>query len=362
MNSHLDSDTQVQSIMSDQTGDTSVGDLNYLESQVTSALQDVTALKIPTPAVAYQKSLVADLLYEKNLIPLYNLAQTDPVRATIVFQVEDARFDSVETNFLNQAQSLTNETLSLQQTQPSPQGMLLSLLNGTFGIQQAHAQLIVSDPILETPYTTVQIPAVVQQNSALDSIQLPEQNANLQLNLTAHAQQVGTSASLFSLISSIHVQNMGQRLEALLKNTLLQILRNTLIAIIQREVVAWINGSGAPRFITNWGTQLVDAAQTSALNSINTLFDPNGCTFPAFIGQEKITLNAFYKPGSNACANQFAAALGSNSFQQFYNNFKNGGFIAFGASTLPSGNPYGNLFFNAQTVQFAYQLNKEQAN
>ena len=69
MNSHLDSDTQVQSIMSDQTGDTSVGDLNYLESQVTSALQDVTALKIPTPAVAYQKSLVADLLYEKNLIP-----------------------------------------------------------------------------------------------------------------------------------------------------------------------------------------------------------------------------------------------------------------------------------------------------
>ena len=95
--------------------------------------------------------------------------------------------------------------------------MLLSLLNGTFGIQQAHAQLIVSDPILETPYTTVQIPAVVQQNAALDSIQLPEQNANLQLNLTAHAQQVGTSASLFSLISSIHVQNMGQRLEAFLK-------------------------------------------------------------------------------------------------------------------------------------------------
>ena len=95
--------------------------------------------------------------------------------------------------------------------------------------------------------------------------------------------------------------------------------------------------------------------ETSALNSINTLFDPNGCTFPAFIGQEKITLNAFYKPGSNACANQFAAALGSNSFQQFYNNFKNGGFIAFGASTLPSGNSYGNLFFNAQTVQFAYQ-------
>jgi hypothetical protein len=76
--------------------------------------------------------------------------------------------------------------------------------------------------------------------------------------------------------------------------------------------------------------------------------------YPAFIPQIKVTLNAYYKPGGNICANQFAAALGSNSFQQFYNNFSNGGFIAFGASTLPSGNPYGQMFFNAQSVQLAY--------
>jgi hypothetical protein len=336
MNSHLDTNAQVQSIVGDTSGSADASDLSFVGAQVESALQDASALQVPTPAVAYQKSLITDLVYEKNLIQLNTLAQTDPVKASLLFQQEDNRFYAVQTNFLDQAQSLTSKTLSLQKPAPNISGMILSFINNTFSISQANAQLVVDEPVL-------------------DAITIPYDNANQTLDLTSHAQQVASSASLFSLISSIHVQNLGQRLEALLQNTLLQILKNTLVAIIQREVLTWIQGSGAPRFITNWGTQLVNAAQASALNSINTLFDQNGCTFPAFIGQEKITLNAFYKPGSNVCANQFAAALGANSFQQFYNNFANGGFIAFGASTLPSGNSYGNLFFNAQTVAFSYK-------
>ena len=92
----------------------------------------------------------------------------------------------------------------------------------------------------------------------------------------------------------------------------------------------------------------MNAAQASALNAINA--EMSCGVYPAFIPQIKVTLNAFYKSGGNTCANQFSAALGANTFQQFYNNFKNGGFVAFGASTLPSGNPYGQLFFNAQSV------------
>ena len=69
-----------------------------------------------------------------------------------------------------------------------------------------------------------------------------------------------------------------------------------------------------------------------------------------------ITLKSFYTPSTNsACANLFQAALGANSFQQFYNNFSNGGFIAFGASMLPSGNPYGTEFFEAQKSDIAYR-------
>jgi len=66
----------------------------------------------------------------------------------------------------------------------------------------------------------------------------------------------------------------------------------------------------------------------------------------------KLTLGAYYKPtgGSNFCANQFQAALSGNSLQQFTSNFQNGGWVAYGASMLPSGNYDGGVFFNAQVV------------
>ena len=343
IDSHLNKNSQVQSIVGDQTGNTSASDLAFVESQVQSALQDISSVKVPTPAVAYQKSLLADLVYEKNLIQLNSLTQTDPVKAALVFQQEDEKFYSIQTNFLDQGQDLASRTVSLQQS--SLKGILLSFFNNTFGIPQAHAQLPVT--------VTTDIPT-----QAYDlSYQIPLENANETLQLTDHAVAVGGWTGLFSALSAISVQNMGMKLEAILRNTLLQILKNTIIAIIQQKVLTWIQGSGAPKFITNWGTQLVNAAQTSAINAINAQMSCG--TYSAFIPQIKVTLNAYYKPGGNTCANQFAAALGANSFQQFYNNFANGGFVAFGASTLPSGNPYGQMFFSAQSVALAY--NNQQA-
>ena len=350
LDSHLDAtNTQVQNIVNNESNSASASDITYVESQTQSALQDVASLKVPSAAVAYQKSLLAELVYEKNMARLNELAQTDPVKASLIFQQEDPKFISVETDFLNQGTAFATVNLSLKKTSANSLNPFLSFFQETFGVSQALALDAVATPDADAN--------IAAQNAANQAAYQQLFGAQTHANVVLQATQgsdTAQSTSLLSLISSIHLQNEGEKLEALLKNTLLQILKNTLVAIIQREVLTWIQGSGAPKFITNWGTQLVNAAQTSAINSINSLFDQNGCTFPAFIGQEKIILNAFYKPGSNACANQFAAALGSNSFQQFYNNFKNGGFVAFGASTLPSGNPYGSLFFNAQTVAFSY--------
>jgi hypothetical protein len=303
LNNHLDA--QVQSIAGDQTDSATTGDITYVESQVQNALQDAASLKTPTPAAAYQKSLLANLVYEKNMLQLYSLAQTDPVKASLIFQQEDTKFSAVKQNFLDQAQELTSNYLSLEQIPQKPQNeILLSFINNTFGVPEAHALWPVFDP------------------------------------------------ATWALIGTNEWTDIQSQLEAVLKNTLLQILKNTLTALIQQKVLAWVQGSGAPRFITNWGTTLINAAQTNALNALNQ--DMTCGTYSAFIPQITVTLKAFYSPGSNACANQFQAALGANSFQQFYNNFSNGGFIAFGASTLPSGNPYGAQFFEAQKTDISF--------
>jgi hypothetical protein len=303
LSNHLNA--QVTTIVENGTDSADTEDISYVTSQVRGALQDAASLKTPTSAEAYQRSLLTELVYEKNMLDLYTVAQTDPVKASLVFQQEEDKFSSVQQNLLNQAQDLENNTLSLQQAPKTQHGdILLSFINNTFSVPQAHAMWPVFDP------------------------------------------------ATWGLIEANQFSTIGHQLLVMLKNTLLQILKNTLIAIIQKKVLVWIQGSGAPRFITNWGTQLVNAAQMTAINAINAQMSCG--VYPAFVGQIKVTLNAFYKTGDNTCANQFAAALGANTFQSFYNNFQNGGFVAFGGSTLPSGNPYGSLFFNAQSVGVTY--------
>ena len=103
MNAHFNNNAQMQSILGDQSGGTDTSDLAYIEAQTQSALQDVASLKVPTPAVAYQKSLIADLVYEKNLAQLNNVAQTDPVKASLLFQQEDNQFYYAQMNFLVEA-------------------------------------------------------------------------------------------------------------------------------------------------------------------------------------------------------------------------------------------------------------------
>lgn len=306
LNNHLNGNAQVQSILSDQADSPTQGEFDYIGSQMQGAIQDDASLEVPTAAVPYQKALLTELVYEKNMVQLNDLAQTDPVKASLIFEQEDQKFSSVQENLMNQAQDLESQYLSLQQVPGQKGNIVLSFINNTFGIPRANALLPVFDP------------------------------------------------ATWGLIEANQAQDIANELENLLKNTLLQILKNTLIAIIQREVLTWVQGSGAPRFITNWGTQLVNAAQQSAINIINGQIK-NCSVYSAFIPQVKITLNAFYKPASGgSCANQFQAALGAYNFQQFYNNFANGGFVAFGASQLPSGNPLASQFFSSQAVSFAY--------
>ena len=133
----------------------------------------------------------------------------------------------------------------------------------------------------------------------------------------------------------------------------LQIAKNILMALIQQKVLAYIQNSGAPRFITNWGAEMVNAAEQSALNAINSNF---ACVNPnTVLPRIQVILNAIYKPGNNACAAQFQSALSSNNLQNFYNNFSNGGFVTFGQTLVPSNDFYGGLFFTAQDTGQAAQ-------
>lgn len=289
--------SNVQTIVSNPTPDPSQA--NFVASQMEQTLSDAIALPVPKPLTAFQESLITMLVYEKNELQLAANVGDDPVKTSLILQDEETKYDAAVQNFQTQLQNAS--ALQGFSFGTGPQGQessAVSFLDGALDIQTAHAQWLTFD-----------------------------------------------------------ASDFANWIESFAKNIALQILKNTLIALIQRKVLAWVQGSGAPRFITSWGTTLISSYEQSALNAINSQMSCG--TFPAFIPQIKLTLGTFYQPGNNACANQFQAALGANTFQQFQNNFQNGGWVAFGASTLPSGNLYSSQFFAAQIAENTAQNSKQ---
>ncbi len=310
LSAHIDD--RVKSILNN-SGDADTSDLAYIQSQMQQTLGDTLALQTPSQLVPFQKDMVKIFVYDKNFFQLLTLAQTDPVKASLIFQTEDSKFQLAEQKLQEDSQAIANNAVSLQGKDDSQNG-LLAIVDNILGIPTAHAQWQVFDP------------------------------------------------ATWTLISTNQLQNIEQQLEDAIKNTLLQILKNVLIALVQRKVLVWIQGSGAPRFITNWSTQLVTAYTQRAITYINSQYGPLACGYPGLLPQISVMLKLPYSNGNNSCANTFQAALSGHTLQQFYNNFSQGGWLAFGAGSAPTNNYYDSLYFgsiavglNARNAQQAVQ-------
>ena len=298
MTSHVTA--RVQTILSNADA-ADANDLTYVQSQVQQALGDTLALEIPASLVHFQKDLVRIFVYDKNFFQLLTLAQTDPVKASLIFQGESSNFQLAQQEFQKDSQEIASGTVSLQSNKDSS-NILVVAFDHVFGIPTAHAMWPVFDP------------------------------------------------ATWGLISANQWENIQNQLWTVLKNTLLQILKNTLIALVQRKVLVWIQGSGTPRFIRNWSTEIVNAYTQTALKAINSAIS---CNYSGFATQLNAAIRLPYTGVSGpSCSNPFAKALGGNTLQQFRNNFANGSWLAFGVGSMPTNNYYSSLFFSSQLVDY----------
>jgi hypothetical protein len=281
--------------MVNNTSGADPSNVGYVQSSVTHALDATAALQTPANLADFQKSLVRFLVYEKNALSLAENANTDPVKTSLIFQNERLKYNVVLNEFKNQfekAQTIKGFSLGAPTSGGKDAG--LSFLGAILGIETAHAQWLTFD-----------------------------------------------------------AANLGEMIWQYVQDIILQILKNTLISFIQNKVLKWIQGSGAPMFIQNWASDLVNAGEMSAINAINSNYacvNPN-TVFP----RVQIILNAIYKPGNNVCAMQFQSALSSGNLTNFFSNFSNGGFVTFGQTLMPSNDFYGGLFFTAQNAGKAAQ-------
>jgi hypothetical protein len=282
--------TNLTNIVSDSNPDPS--QVGVVETQIQAALGDLLALQVPTPLVGLQKGLVKIFVYEKNELQLTQNASTDPLKTALILQGEQDKFTAALTNLQTQIDQAAQVGLSFNKNIKEASSPF-AFLNVILGIHEAHALFGVGDIVFD--------PGV-----------------------------------------------FGRLILTYINDISLQILKNTLIALIQRHVLSWVQGSGAPRFIQNWGLTLINSYEQTALSVLNSKF---ACISPSILPQLRATLGTFYRPATNNfCANTFQAALGGNTLQQFSNNFSRGGWLAFGTASLPTNNYYGGLYFSAQII------------
>ena len=256
----------------------------YVHDQVQSALQNIGELKVPAPAANLQRSLVKLLVYEKNLAGLaQNLSGNDPLRATLVLQAQSPKYSAALMDFENQLQkNPAGPAISFGATfQQKPSGVTAFFQN-LVGIKTANAQWLTFD------------------------------------------------AAAF-----------GQMLLKYLEDLALQIIKNEIIKELQGTVLKWIQGSGAPRFIQNWGTTLVNAYTTEATNVLNQQMK---CVNPVIVPRLSLLLQSPAIPNSNSsgfCAAQFQNQLSSGKLTQLYNSFEQGGLDSYLKLFQPGGNDFG---------------------
>ena len=274
-------------------GATDPASLSTVAPAIQNTLSDAAQTPTPASLVGFQKSLVKMLVYQKNMLALAQAANTDPVKASVIYQAEELKYTVALQDFENEAQKASQKNLfsfnSFKMGSVSkPPSVFVALFNSVLGVQTAHAFLGVGDIDFD--------PAV-----------------------------------------------FGQFILQLVNSTILQILKNTITAFLQQRVLKWIQGSGAPKFVQQWGSAMATAYTNKALASmsqvlavscpnIQTALKPMQANLQASAG---VGGGAGGGAGGNSSAKALACPIPASSQGQL-NNFY-GSFNAAGVQGLSGG-------------------------
>ena len=275
-------------------------------SQIQAALAASLAVPTPPAFVNFQRDFIRALIYDKNSARLVAESTNDPVKAALILQGENAKYAAVISELQAQQQKISSQGVSFLNNTPNAKPPLIAEI---FGINTAHAQWSVFD-----------------------------------------------------------WANLSQLIKTYVENVALQILKNSLVSLIQQKVLTWIQGSGAPQFVQDFGQQMVSSYESAAMN---TIAQYTQCVPPveATTLDQLLTTPAAAQnlPGTNAspgqvgnfCSAEFNSAIVDQGVSQFAYGFTN--FNNYLQLFEPGGNIWSAAFQTSDAAQQAGG-NNQQAN
>ncbi len=272
-----------------------------VEKRAAASLNELKSLSVPKPFVALHTSIVRLVAYEDNILKLANNFTADPIKAALIIQGYSARYTAAVDNVQTQLDQ-TRAAIGSLYPGRSERG-IIGAIEEFFVPHRAYA-FGAGVPVFDTP------------------------------NL---------------------IQNTGQLAKTIweqLQEMLISFLTNTVLNELTHEIITWIQGGGKPMFITNWQTFLDDTVKTAAQLSIGVVA-ANICRRfgPNIQKQLRAIYNVPGMPVQGSC--YLDQLVGDTAL--FFNDFGYGGWTAYAASVLPSGNYYGSYYEASQIVGNAAQ-------
>ncbi len=156
-------------------------------------------------------------------------------------------------------------------------------------------------------------------------------------------------------ITLVTIDNLRREIFQFIKNKAVQILKDKLIKRIIQDTLNWVNGDfkGKPSFVTNWKQYLGDAANSFAGAAIKK-FVPELCQ--PFSLQLRLKLEQINLTDEKPTCTIDKVV---QNVKAFYEDFSQGGWIAYTSTILPSGNYYGQLDTATQAVAARTKKEKE---
>ncbi|HTY39676.1 MAG TPA: hypothetical protein VMC43_01115, partial [Candidatus Paceibacterota bacterium] len=182
---------------------------------IPQALADAQSIPTPEPFAKLQWDLIKTIAYQNKAIDLIKIADTDPVGASVIMQVQEANYLATLDDLQQESQKAVALGI-LPGEAPLPG--IVSLVNGLLGIKTAHAQFEVND-----------------------------------------------------------LTKLARNIWQYIKKFITAKLKDLLVHKLVMQTIQWIQGGGKPQFVTNWKGFMENTAKNAAGQMIDQIY-PKLCT------------------------------------------------------------------------------------
>jgi hypothetical protein len=269
--------------------------------KISNVFNKISNLTVPKKAANFHKNFIKLLVYQKNLLSVYQKINTDPLYVFYNIQKNQPVIDLSLENIKNESEKIKNDLINKNNSSNTTKNKF-GFINILFILKIQKANALMSVPsIVHDPINT----------------------------------------SVNSLAKTAIWVELGHILMQWTRKIATEILKDQLIHRLVQQTIRWIQGGGKPQFITDWKKFLSDSASAGAMQAISEIY-PRICRpfqVPIQIAFQNQSVNA------NIYNNQVACTLGNvvNNLKEFYNNFKYGSWIAYGQVLNPQNNLWGSL-------------------